>query len=207
MKKVIKATVSNIIVALFIFIFTIGGIFLCLGRDIKNNISLIDKITVVEAENKEEKVIEVDKITNYLSSYPSYGEKYATLEIDKIDLNKDVYFGDTYEILKNGVGHNAGSYFPSEGGSIVYLGHNTPDMFRRFSELEIGDIITVKTSYGTFNYKIYDMKVINETEKDKLPIQREEEILMIYTCYPFNALGHTTNRYVVYSKLVSGEEA
>ena len=33
-------------------------------------------------------------------------------------------------------------------------------MFRRFSELEIDDIITVTTSYGTYDYKIYDMQLI-----------------------------------------------
>ena len=46
------------------------------------------------------------------------------------------------------------------------------------------------------------MKLVNETEKDKLPIQKEKEILMVYTCYPFNNIGYTTQRYVVYANRV-----
>ena len=48
------------------------------------------------------------------------------------------------------------------------MGHNSKKMFRRFSELQIGDKIKVTTSYGEYNYKIYDMKLIKETEVDKL---------------------------------------
>lgn len=81
------------------------------------------------------------------------------------------------------------------------MGHNSKKMFRRFSELQIGDEISVNTVYGEFNYKIYDMQLIKETEIDKLPIQKEKEILMIYTCYPFNNVGYATQRYVVYAEL------
>lgn len=84
----------------------------------------------------------------------------------------------------------------------MYMGHNSKKVFRRFSELEVGDEITVKTNYGEYKYKIYNMELIEETEYDKLPIQREKEILMVYTCYPFNNIGYTKQRYVVYSELV-----
>lgn len=74
--------------------------------------------------------------------------------------------------------------------------------FRRFGELINGDIIEVKTDYGQFYYKIYDTKVIEETEMDKMPIQHDEEILMIYTCYPFNNTSYTIYRYVLYAKKI-----
>ena len=74
-------------------------------------------------------------------------------------------------------------------------------IFRRFSELQKGDEIKVTTTYGEYNYKIYDMKLIEETELDAIPIQREKEILMVYTCYPFNNIGYAHQRYVVYAEL------
>ena len=135
-----------------------------------------------------------------LENYPEYGTQYATIEIPRIDVNLPVYFGSTLDVLKNGVGHDSASYFPGEGGSIIYMGHNSKNAFRRFSELKKGDEITVKTSYGDFTYKIYDMKLIEETDLDALPIQKDEEILMCYTCYPFNNIGYATQRYVVYAK-------
>ncbi len=197
-KKTIKATIIYLIVALLIAILIIGNIKLFFGAKIEETISLVNKVAIdISQKEVKETVLDNNKIKNY----PEYGTQYATIEIPKIDVNLPVYFGDTLEILKKGVGHSSGSYFPGEGGSIVYMGHNSKNIFRRFSELQIGNEITVKTNYGEYKYKIYDMQLIKETDIDKLPIQKEKEILMIYTCYPFNNIGYATQRYVVYAEL------
>ena len=195
----IKATIINVIVAFIISIGIIAIIYLSFGAGIDETISLINKISI-DTEKKEikETILNED---NRLENYPEYGTQYATIEIPRIDVNLPVYFGDTLEILKKGVGHSSGSYFPGEGGSIIYMGHNAQNIFRRFSELKKGDEITVKANYGEYKYKIYDMQLIKETETEKLPIQKEEEILMVYTCYPFNNIGYATQRYVVYAEL------
>lgn len=176
------------------------AIHLFLGQEIEEIFSSINKISIIKDENKE--ILEpIINEQNKLQNYPEYGTKYGNIEIEAIDVNQPVYFGDTLEILKKGVGHSSGSYFPGEGGSIVYMGHNSKDVFRRFSELKLGDNIKVTTNYGEYNYKIYDMQLIKETELDKLLIQDEKEILMVYTCYPFNNIGYATQRYVVYAEL------
>ena len=82
------------------------------------------------------------------------------------------------------------------------MGHNFEGFFRRFGELEVGDDIKITTTYGEYNYKIYDLKLIEETDLDAMPIQRDKEILMIFTCYPFNNIGYAYQRYVVYAELV-----
>ena len=201
----IKATISSIIVALLITGILLLGIKLFLGREIEKVFTLVNKVSITTSAKAEpeQTTISTDEETEQtiIKNYPEYGTQYATIEIDKIDVNLPVYFGDTLEILKKGVGHSSGSYFPGEGGSIIYMGHNSKNMFRRFSELQIGNEIKVTTSYGEYTYKIYDMQLIKETEIDKLPIQRDKEILMIYTCYPFNNLGYATQRYVVYAEL------
>ena len=197
--KTIKATIIRIIVALFITGAIIFAGYLFLGARIEEAISLVNKVSI-DIENKEAKETVMNE-QNKIQNYPEYGTQYATIEIPKIDVDLPVYFGDTLEILKKGVGHSSGSYFPGEGGSIIYMGHNSKKMFRRFSELQLGNEITVKTSYGEYKYKIYDMQLIKETELEKLPIQKEKEILMVYTCYPFNNIGYTTQRYVVYAEL------
>ena len=198
-EKTIKATIISVIVALFITATITFGIYLFLGAKIEETISLINKVSI-DLESKEVKETVIDS-QNKIQNYPEYGTQYATIEIPKIDVNLPVYFGDTLEILKKGVGHSSGSYFPGEGGSIIYMGHNSKKMFRRFSELQIGNEITVKTNYGEYKYKIYDMQLIKETELEKLPIQKDKEILMVYTCYPFNNIGYATQRYVVYAEL------
>ena len=198
--KTIKATVIYVIVALIITIAILGGIYLLFGQEVNETFSIVNKVSI-DLENK--RTVEQTQLTedNKLKNYPEYGTQYATIEIPKIDVNLPVYFGDTLEVLKKGVGHSSGSYFPGEGGSIIYMGHNSQNMFRRFSELQVGNEIKVTTSYGEYNYKIYDMQLINEKEVDKLPIQKDKEILMVYTCYPFNNIGYATQRYVVYAEL------
>ena len=201
----VKATISSIIVALLV-----GGILLLstklfLGRKIDEIFTLVNKVSITTSEKAEpaQTTINTDEDTQKttIKNYPEYGTQYATIEIDKINVNLPIYYGDTLEILKKGVGHSSGSYFPGEGGSIIYMGHNSKKMFRRFSELQKGNEIKVKTSYGEYTYKIYDMQLIKETETVKLQIQNDKEILMIYTCYPFNNVGYATQRYVVYAEL------
>ena len=199
--KTIKATIVSIIVALFITIGILFIIYLSFRAGIEETISLINKVSIdIDIENKQIKEAILNS-ENQIENYPEYGTQYATIEIPKIDVNLPVYFGDTLEVLKEGVGHSSGSYFPGEGGSIVYMGHNSAKMFRRFSELQIGNEIKIKTNYGEYQYKIYDMQLIKETEVEKLPIQDQKEILMVYTCYPFNNIGYATQRYVVYAEL------
>lgn len=199
----VKATISSIIVALLITGLLLFGVKLFFGREIETIFTLANKVSIsTNSNNNTEQPTIVKKEEKYtLKNYPEYGTQYATIEIDRIDVNLPVYFGDTLDVLKKGVGHSTGSYFPGEGGSIVYMGHNSKKVFRRFSELQIGDEIKITTSYGEYTYKIYDMELINETDVDKLPIQRDKEILMIYTCYPFNNIGYATQRYVVYAEL------
>lgn len=199
--RAVKATISSIIVALFITGALILVIYLFLGQEIGEIFSLVNKVSITINENKAQEQTTIGE-TNKLKNYPEYGTKYATIEIDKINVSLPVYFGDTLEVLKKGVGHSSGSYFPGEGGSIIYMGHNSKNVFRRFSELQIDNEIKVTTTYGEYTYKIYDMKLIKETDLDKLPIQDEKEILMVYTCYPFNNIGYATQRYVVYAELI-----
>ena len=44
------------------------------------------------------------------------------------------------------------------------------------------------------------MRILNETDVDQAPIQKEKEIFMIYTCYPFNNIGYAYQRYMVYAE-------
>lgn len=196
-KNSLKATVINVMVALLIVITLMFSLNIIIGQKKDFIMTLINTISIRKEEKIEiETVIEDNKLKNY----PEYGTSYATINIPKININLPVYYGDTMEILKKGVGHSSGSYFPGEGGSIVYMGHNSKKVFRNFSKIEKGDLINIKTDYGDFSYKVYDTKIVEETDINALPIQDNKEILMIYTCYPFNNIGYATQRYVVYAE-------
>lgn len=169
---------------------------------VKNEEPKVVKKTTSDNLTKKTDVKEEYFDEGHLKDYPAFGTKYATLKINKIGVRGQVIFGATDEILLKGIAHDSGSYFPGENGSIIMCGHNYMNNFNRFGELKNGDSIEVNTEYGNFIYKIYDTKVVLETETDKLPIQKGKEILMIYTCYPFYNTGHTEQRYVLYAEKI-----
>ena len=153
-------------VALLIVIILMFSLNIIIGQKKDFIMTLINTISIRKEEKIEiETVIEDNKLKNY----PEYGTSYATINIPKININLPVYYGDTMEILKKGVGHSSGSYFPGEGGSIVYMGHNSKKVFRNFSKIEKGDLINIKTDYGDFSYKVYDTKIVEETDINALP--------------------------------------
>ena len=186
-KEICKTTIQILIISILITCCIILGIKLMWGEKIDTALILANKVAITTNEKaNQEQTTTISEEKKSLENYPEYGTQYATIEIQRIGANLPVYFGDTLDILKKGVGHSSGSYFPGEGGSILYMGHNSKKVFRRFSELQIGDEIKVTTTYGEYNYKIYDMQLINETDTDKVPIQRNEEILMVYTTWIYD---------------------
>ena len=166
-------------------------------------IRLINQMSMeVKQKEQEELVLNTQKEKHRLEEYPAYGSKYGNVEIDSISVNLPLYYGDTDNILNLGIGHYSSSYCPGEGGSVICCAHNTARFLRRLPEVKVGDKIKITTTYGEFNYKVYDTQVIHQSESEKLPVQSDEEILMMYTCYPVTGVGHKTNRFVVYAELM-----
>ena len=191
-----KAFATYVAISFLFVCFFIVMVFYGFGRVIKRYTNRIN--TVAMKSNSTFGKITFDSVKKRLSSIPSYGTKYGNIKIDKIDLKLPIYFGDNMEILSYGVGHYAGSYFPGEGGSIILAGHNDSGYFERILELVGGDKIVIETSYGTFDYSVFDTKIVSENNLSAFPIQEERELLILYTCYPLG-VGYKTERFVVYA--------
>lgn len=206
LKKIWKATIESIVVAFLYLILMISIINVLFKNEINQFTSTLNLISI-NTTKESLKDVKIDKENKNLTSYPEYGTRYATIKIPSLNIELPVYYGDDLSILKLGVGHSSGSYFPGEGGSILYMGHNTSKMLKELKNIEDRSIITITTSYGTYHYKVYQTKIINYKETDEVSTQREEEILMLYTCYESLRFGHTEKRFVVYAKLenIEGE--
>ena len=198
--SILKATITNIIVAFIYVAIIAGALAIPFSSKISTAISLINMISV-ETNKQILSDVKIDLEHNKLESYPEYGERYATIKIDALDIELPLYFGDKLSILRYGVGQSSGGYFPGEGGSIICMGHNTSGFLRKLPEIEIGTKIEINAVYGDYTYTVYDTKVVPQTQLDAVPVQREQEILMLYTCYPVNSIGHAKNRFIVYASL------
>ena len=203
-KELLKATIFCGIVAFFIVIL-VCAVSIKLGKEkFLMAINLIDIITVKADANQQKTESKLQRFDEYnmtlLMNCPAYGENYATLKIPSVGIDLPIYYGTEMDLLKNGVGHEIDSYFPGEGGSIILMGHNYNQLLAKLPEIQVDDTIQILTGYGDFEYKVYHSQIIKETETNKVPIQQQGEILMIYTCWPINNIGRATERYVVYAK-------
>lgn len=199
--QTIEATIIDVIVASIIVIAIIITTKILFGKQIKKAIEVVDMISI-KTDNSIIPEIKFDQEKSTITNYPEYGSRYGNIKIESLDISLPLYYGDKLSILKNGIGQSSGSYFPGEGGSIICMGHNTKAFLYKLPQIKKGAIIEVETKYGTFRYKVDKTKIVNMYNVDELPIQKEEEILMLYTCYPVNGLGHKTDRFVVYARKV-----
>lgn len=202
--KIAKATIRNVIVALLlalvILLFTYGLV----RKQINSSISLVKTISVNSSQKIASNIV-FNREEKRIKNRPEYGTKYADIKIESLGIELPLYFGDTLSILRNGAGQTSSAYFPGEGGTVVCMAHNTEKMFKKLPEIENGAKINIDTTYGKFEYEVYDTKIVDMHDVDAIEIQKEEERLAVYTCYPVNGIGHKTQRFVAFAKLVNQE--
>ena len=141
---------------------------------------------------------------------PDIGQRYGNLNCDRIGLDAPVFWGDTNEILRNGVGQYRATFLPGFGRVILISGHNTT-FFKCLQYMEEGDLIVFDTNYETYVYRVYRIEVFNENDLAALMnntmFAEERETLVIYTCYPFHAIsGRKTDRLVVFGERIEGKD-
>ena len=209
MKKKIIAIAEQSVIAIFLSSVVLISIHFAFGKKIDNIISLI-KITSIERKtnNKKETITKYNKETKSLTNYPLWGKLWGHLAIPSIDRNDiPIYQGDSLDIIKDGAGHHSGSYFPGEGGSIIIAAHNSVRDFYHLPEVVVGDTVTIRTDYGTFDYQVYKTTIIDEKDSKTMTVHDEFEEVILYTCYPVGGVGYKSKRFVVFAKLVLVEEA
>lgn len=114
--------------------------------------------------------------------YPKFGEQYAKLTIDSIDLTVGVYYGVNPELLERGACQSTQSSIIGEVGNAVIDAHvNT--FFSELADVKLGDTVEVYTNYGSFTYKVTELIEFNKENKHYLAVT-DEEYLTLYTCKP-----------------------
>lgn len=149
------------------------------------------------------KVVEENATSATQLSFPKYGDEYGTLSLDTAGIVSPIFVGDGAAQLLSGAGQYYGSVFPGDIGNTVITGH-TNSVFKTLGEAQIGDEIRLELTYGTYVYEISNIAIKSNTDQSILA-PSEEQILTLYTYYPFDYIGNTPDRYVVTAKLVEGK--
>ncbi len=160
--------------------------------------SLEVKNSYVTNEFKNEFSVDINDVT-----IPNYEEIFAKIIIENADINCDLFYGDSKLALNNGVGLYIGSKLPGFSSTILIAGHNHT-YFKNLKNVELGDIVEIKTNYGDYKYKVFDISVKKANDKTAFDLSSDEENLVLYTCYPFGSIGLTPERYFIYGEKISG---
>jgi sortase A len=141
---------------------------------------------------------------------PVLETQYGTINCDRIALSAPLYYGDSDAVLEKGAGQYPLSGLPGEGIPILISSHDVT-YFAPLEQIKIGDIITISTDYGDFEYKVNDTKIADKDDSTAFDLLQNKEQLILYTCYPFGQLiGERTDRFFVYCdripNITSGHE-
>lgn len=164
------------------------------------------EITTAETTTAEETTTpEPETETVRLSELSDIGEGslYGHLTCAAIGLDCPVYMGDSTSILRKGAGQIPATYLPGYGGLIMLGAHNNT-YFHCLQYVNVDDIITLETSYGTYSYQVVSTEILDITGMSAYDFFTDHEQLLLYTCYPFDTLSHTDYRFMVHADLISG---
>ena len=113
-------------------------------------------------------------------SRPSYdeGDTIGEIDIPRLGVKSIVAEGESFETLEHAVGHVTDTAQPGEDGNVVLAGHRDT-IFRPLQHVRVGDVITVKTLDGDFDYEVESTRIVPPTPPSFVKFSRRQVSLMI----------------------------
>lgn len=111
---------------------------------------------------------------------PKFGELYALLRSDKLEIDIPVYWGSNPELLEHGACHTSSSVIAGQKGNSVISAH-VDTYFADLDKLKKGDTITLNTAYGEFIYKVREEIAFKSSDRKYVTVSKDDR-LTLYTC-------------------------
>lgn len=111
---------------------------------------------------------------------PKFGELYAMIKSDALELDIPVYWGSDSQLFERGACQSTDSVLLGEDGNTVISGHEDT-FFSELNTLAVGDVITLNTNYGQFTYTVREL-IEFQKDNNKYVVPSEETKLTLYTC-------------------------
>lgn len=160
--------------------------------------ALLDEMPEIEKPEEISKATDDEPKINISALDYSHGEAMGVLMIPELNETLPIVEGTDSAALQKGVGHYVSTALPGQHKQILLSGHNNT-VFSELGKLEIGDTLIVKMSYGVFKYTIGKTEIVNADDQTVIHPTAPKEVLTLSTCYPFNYIMPTPDRYIVYA--------
>lgn len=220
MKKKLRKRILALIIVPILFLFCSYSLMYIVGRPVIQfvtsslNIFLLNDAPqfnhqpteiAINVDNDDLVVNSNNELPSSEVKYPRGGDMYGRIIMEELRIDVPLYLGDTNEILRYGAGQFMGSVYPGELGTSLIGGHNT-DGFGRLIGAQVGDVVQVPTTYANYTYQVTDVSIQNKDAVDIQSIlgQRDESLLLLYTCYPVDSIGMTDDRLFVTCERIDG---
>lgn len=129
------------------------------------------------------------------------GDWVARLEIPRIALSATVLEGSDDGTLSRAAGHIEDTALPGTAGNAGIAAHRDT-IFRPVRNLKVGDVMTVTTADGIYDYRVDRTLIVNPEDVYVLD-PTDHATLTLVTCYPFTFIGHAPQRFIVKASLVA----
>ncbi|HLR69590.1 MAG TPA: class D sortase [Virgibacillus sp.] len=151
-----------------------------------------------DTDDKSEKTTEEkEKIMSEELDRHNVGDDVATLKIPKLDKQFTTYWGTDENTLKQGVGMYVSEWTvtPEEAGNVVLSGHRDT-VFTGLDQLEDGDKLELEYRGETYEYSIRKTWITDPEDRSVI-VDKDDSMLTLTTCYPFDFVGNAPERYIV----------
>ena len=128
------------------------------------------------------------------------GEVIGVISIPKLAETYPIVQGTDDKELKLGVGHYVNSVMPGVKDNSVLSGHRD-SVFSKLGQLREGDSVIVRTSSGTFTYRVRKSWIVLANDRTVI-VPTPTATLTLTTCYPFFYIGSAPKRFIVSADLV-----
>ncbi len=111
---------------------------------------------------------------------PKFGELYALLHSEKLEVDIPVYWGSNSELLEHGACHASSSVLAGQKGNSVISAH-VDTFFADLDKMKEGDTVTLNTAYGEFIYKVREEITFDNSNRKYVTVSKDDR-LTLYTC-------------------------
>ena len=139
-----------------------------------------------------------------LSDYGIDSDILGYITIPAIDIKLPIYNGASKENMAKGAAYLAHTSLPvgGENTNCVIAAHTRYKsiyMFKRITELNVGDKIYITNFWETLVYQVVETKVIDPNDSQNIYIKANRSLITLSTCHPD---PDNYQRYLVYAELV-----
>jgi sortase A len=139
----------------------------------------------------------VQRPTPRLPSAPEPQSVIGRLEIPRLQMNLMVREGVSEQTLREAVGHVPSTALPGRKGNVALAAHRDT-FFRPLRNIRKGDVITLQTLAGTYQYAVRSVEIVRPSDTQVLNAANHPELTLV-TCYPFYYVGSAPKRFIVHA--------